>query len=103
VDNKATRITLVIVVACSFIIPLAVLAMGDQRLGSILLLAGLFTAYRCFGVWTNLGRERDPDRERLASARQNQARTVMVPLLDENGVALDEASAARLLQQARHP
>jgi hypothetical protein len=101
VDNKTTRITLIVIVACSFIIPLAAFAMGNRQLGSILLLAGLFTAYRCFGVWMRLGRERDPERDRLASARQNQARTVMVPLLDESGVALDEASAARALQQAR--
>jgi len=100
-DHKATRITLIVIMVCSFAIPIAVMATGDQRLGAILLVAGLFVAYRSLQLWSNLGRERDPDRERLAGARQNQSRTVMVPLLDENGAALDEAAAARALQQAR--
>ena len=100
-DNQATRITLITTIICSFAIPIVLLVFGDRQLGGILLVVGLLITYRSLRALSNLGHERDPDRDRLASARQNQARTVMVPLLDENGVALDEAAAARLLQQAR--
>jgi hypothetical protein len=100
-DNKAPRITLNVIIACSFILPLLVIAFGDQRLGAILLVAGLATTYQALRLRSRLSRQVDPQRQRIANYRRDQARTVMVPLLDESGVALDEASAARALQQAR--
>lgn len=99
--DQAQRRTWRIMMVVVLVVPVLVM-FWNLRVGALLLLFGLFTAYRALRlINASLRMEQAERNSRLEQTRANQARLVYVQLVDEQGVELPPDVQQAKLAQAR--